>query len=262
MAPIHGLFHEIRFEILKVVILNAFLDATILFLALLLILSIFSMSLIWPLLVALLFFSFSIWRYGRRLSLAYIEERNPTVREMLRTAADNKGEDTLMAHALFAELIEKIRTISSGTFLDFRRLFLKIGAVFVLSIILVSLAFFNINIQKFQNPLASIEDTIGGYWGNLLGNANMTRPNVTEGGDIYGEPSLAKLGNTALGITLQQNLNQIDFNKVSQADQAGAAPDAYPADNASATASQAYTGGLQDVNDRKTAADYSQEIKK
>jgi hypothetical protein len=261
MAPIHGLFHEIRFELLKVVVLNSFLDAIILFLGLLLVLSIFSMSLIWPLLIALIFFIVQIRRYNTKFSLEYIEARNPTVREMLRTAADNKGADTLMAHALFAELIEKVRTISSGTFLNFRRLSLKLGTVFALSILLVSLAFFNVNIQQFENPLASLEGTMTNYWQNIFGEANNTPTNVSEGGDIYGEPSLAKLGNKAVDITLQQGLNQIDFNKVSAANQSGTAPDNYPVD-VSAKASQAYTGGLQDVNDRKTAADYSQEIKK
>lgn len=261
MAPIHGLFHEIRFELLKVVVLNAFLDATILFLGLLLVLSVFSISLLWPLAIALIFFILDVRRYSRKFSLEYIEARNPTVREMLRTAADNKSEETLMAHALFAELIDRVRTISSGTFLNFRRLSLKLGTVFALSILLVSLAFFNVNIQKFANPLASLEDTMTHYWQNVFGEANTTETNISEGGDIYGEPSLARLGDQAVAITLQQNLNQIDFNKVSAADQGGTAPDDYPVD-VSAKASQAYTGGLQDVNDRKTAADYSQEIKK
>lgn len=261
MALINNLFREIRFELLKVIVLNSFLDATILFLALLLVLSVFSINIAWSLAAAIIFFCFRAWRYSKQLSLNYIEERNPTVHEMLRTAADNNGADTLMAHALFADVIERVRQISSGTFLDFKKLFLKIGAVFVLSAILISLAFFNINIQKFQDPLQGVENTLGNYWGGILGEPNNTKVNITDAGNIYGAPSIAKLGNQALNVTLQQSLSQIDFTKVSDAQQNQNTPPDYPTGNVSATASQAYTGGLQDVNDRKAAADYSQQIK-
>jgi len=261
MPPITSLLHELRFETLKVALLNGFLDATILFLGLVLILSIFSIGIMIPLIVAILFLIFDIWRYMRKVSLRYIEDRNPEVREMLRTAADNKHSDSLMAQALFADVIERMRRISGGTLLDFQKIGLKLAALFLLSLILVSLAFFNIDIQKFQNPLAKFEDKVSDYWNKAFGDANETDANVTDADDsIYGDPSLAKLGDQALDVKLQQNLNQIDFNQVSSADQLASTLDGYPV-NTSARASQAYTGGISDVNDRKAAAEYSQQIK-
>ncbi len=261
MAAINALLNELRFETLKVAVLSAFLDATVLFLGLLLVLSIFSMGIVIPLIAAIAFFALDVWRQMRKVSFRYIEDRNPNVREMLRTAADNRDADSLMAHALFAELVGKMREVSGGTLLDFRKMLLRLGAIFVLSLVLVSLAFFNVNIQKFENPLAGVGDKLSSYWNGLIGNPNATDSNVTlADSSLYGDPSMAQLGSQALDIKLQQNLNQIDFNTVSAADQQSGSLDSYPV-NVSAQASAAYTGGLSDVNDRKTASEYSQQIK-
>jgi len=260
MTAIKSLFNEIRFEMLKVIILEAFLDATILFLALLLLLSIFSIGALVPLLLALLFLAGDVaWR-SRRISLAAIEEKNPSVREMLRTAADNKDEESLMAHALFAELIGKMRRVSSGSFLDLRRTGAKLAALFVLSSILVSLAFFNVNIQKFENPLAGIEGKFSGLHG-LFSGAPVNGTNLSGMDDaLYGEPRIAKLGQERLDVQIQQGLNAVDFSKVSAADPGSQELKDYPVD-VKAEASGAYTAGLEDINDRKTAAEYSQRIK-
>lgn len=261
MSAIKSMLAEVRYELLKVVILDSFLDATILFLALLLVLGIFGIGIMLCLLIALLFLFIDGAVRWRRLNLVYIEDRNPAIREMLRTAADNRDSESLMAQALFADLIRRMRNVSSGTFVSFRRLGAKVAILFVLSLALVGLAFFNVNIQKFENPFNGLRDRMGGL-GEFLGGAT-PETNVSDAtDDIYGEPSIARLGNDQLDVQLQQSLNQIDFNKVGAAeDLSGEVPDSYPAD-VGAQASQAYAEGLEDITDRKTASDYSQRIKK
>lgn len=260
MSAINALLQEVRFETLKIAVLFAFLDAALLFLASMLLASIFSMGVLIPLILSVLFFAYALWRYMRRISLKYIEDRNPEIREMLRTAADNKGQESLMAHALFSEVVQKMREVSSGSFLSMKKLGFKLTAVFALSMLLVGMAFFNVNIQKFEDPLANTRDRLGRYFSGLTGGNESEQVQLGEAGDIYGDPSIAQLGSDQLDITLQQSLNQLDFNSVSGADPSGAQLDDYPAE-VDAQASEAYTGGLEDITDRKTAAEYSQQIK-
>ncbi len=260
MTAIGSLLEEVRYEMLKVVVLNAFLDSAVFFLAALLLLSVFGMGLLVPVILSLAFLGVDIARRWRRFSYRAVEERNPEIREMLRTAADNKEDDSLMAHALFTDVMERMRKVSSGSFLSLKGILAKVGVLFVLSVVVVGLAFFNVSIQKFENPLAGVGDRIGSLFGGG-GHANETAPDLQQAGDIYGEPSIAKLGSEQVGITLQQSLNQVDFTNVQQADPASAdGLKDYPA-GVSAQASQAYTGGLEDINDRKTAAEYSQQIR-
>lgn len=262
MSAIKALLDEVRFEMLKVILLNAFLDGTILFLGLLLLLSVFGIGPLLPLLFALLFFAFQVWRYWQNIDLEYIEERNPSLREALRTAADNQEAESLMAHALFAEVIERMRKVSSGTFLNFKRLITKIATMFALSLIILSLAFFNVNIQKFENPLAGVGENLRDRWSELQGEPRTPSLNLSGEDDIYGEARIAQLGAEELDITLEQSLNQIDFQSVEEADPASAdSLDDFPVDVA-AEAGEAYTDGLEEITDRKTAAEYSQEIKR
>lgn len=256
---IRNLLDEVRFELFKVIVLNAFLDATFIFLLAYLILTIFSIGWLIPLVIASLFFLGDVWFYSRRLSLRYIEERNPEVREMLRTAADNQDQQSLMAQSLFKEVAERMRQISSGSFLSVGKLATKLSAVFVLSIVLVGLAFFNVNIQKFESPLGTLQDRLAGF-GSYFGDHNESTP-IDEVGDEFGEPRMAELGESVLDITVQQSLNAVDFSNVNEAEETddGGLRD-FPA-QVGAQAGAAYAGGLEEVTDRKTAADYSQEIK-
>ncbi|RME31552.1 hypothetical protein D6789_02355 [Candidatus Woesearchaeota archaeon] len=255
---IKDLFNELRIEMFKVIILNAFLDAALVFLVSYLILTIFSITPLAPLIIASLFFvGATIW-HSRTLTLRYIEERNPEVSEMLRTAADNKDSDTLMAHALFNDVARKMRGISSGSFLQVSRLLTRLSIIFILSLGIITLAFFNVNIQKFENPFLGIAERIGERFGET--------PETPETADVasvdeLGEAHMATLGEEQLDVTIQQSLNAIDFTNVDEAEETDETGlDTFPVDVA-AQAGEAYTGGLQDITDRKTAADYSQEIK-
>lgn len=255
---VDDLFSEMRFELFKVVLLNSFLDATVAFLILFLGLAVFGVGIWWALGFAALFFAVDVWRHARRLSLRYVEERNPEVREMLRTAADNRQSNSLMAQALFNDVVQKVRSVSSGTLLSVGPIVTKVVSIFALSLLIIGLAFFNVSIQKFENPLRGLQESVGGYFDGE-GDENVTG-DIGEGEDIYGDGRMASLGDQELQVTLQQNLNTVDFNNVEEAEEQESQLETYPTE-VEAEASEAYTGGLEEITDRKTAADYSQEIK-
>lgn len=261
VAAIDALLREIRFEMLKVILLYAFIDATIFFLGFFLLLSIFGMGLFLPLVFSIIVFALDVWWRLRKINLAYVEEQNPHLREILRTAADNKDDESLMAQALFVEVIQKVRRVSSGSFLDFKELGLKLGLLFSLSLVLVGLAFFNVNIQKFENPLAGVAGKFESLLGDVRGNSSLPNVSLDEADErVYGDPRIAKLGKKDLDIKLEQSLSQVDFSKVGEATPSDDQPESYPAD-VEAKAAEAYTVGLEDINDRKTAAEYSQKVK-
>lgn len=255
---ITGLFDELRFEMFKVVILNSFLDAALVFLLSYLLLTIFSIGIIAPLIITGLFFVGSVLWHSRTLTLQYIEERNPEVSEMLRTAADNKESNSLMAQALFADVARRMRSISSGSFLRIGRLLSRLSLIFVLSLGIITLAFFNVNIQKFENPFSGLAEGLSDSLGD--GQADETDAPI-DSVDELGDARMATLGDQQLEVTVQQSLNAIDFTSVEEAEEnEDAGLETFPTDVA-AQAGEAYTGGLQEITDRKTAADYSQEIK-
>jgi len=246
MVKIKEMFEEVKFEMFKVVLLGAFLDSAIFFLISYLVLSVFSIGILIPLLAAIIYLVIRSFFNMKKISLKEIEKRNPSVKEMLRTASDNQEEDSFMARALFEEVLDKMKAVSSGSFISLKQMMKKLVVIFIISSLLFTIAFFNINISKFENPFANV-------------NLNFFQNKQTQEKAIQ-EAGLVTLGSGKIDINLKQNLNQIDFNSVSNPEDTGALADELEGD-VNAKASKAYTKSLDDINDRKTAAEYSQKIK-
>lgn len=261
MKPISSMFQEVKYELLKVLLLNVFLESAIVFLACHLILSIFSMPLLYSGVVAALYFVLRFWLQSRKFNLKRIEERNPDLREMLRTANDNQDNDTLMAHALFHEVLSKMQGVSSGTFIDMSIVVRRIGALFVLSVILVSLAFFNVNIAKFENPLAKPFGQIGDFVRGLGGELPEQEEINLDDDGLYGDARMADLSEEELRLQINPSLSQVDFTNVENPDDLQDNIKDFPG-AAEAVRDESYAGGLEDVADRKAAAEYSQQVNK
>lgn len=260
MNQIRSLFAEVKYELMKILLMTVILEAAVVFLAVHLVLSIFTAPVWYSAVVAGAFAVIRFWRQSRKFDLRRIEDRNPELREMLRTANDNRNDDSLMAHALFHEVLEKMKRVSSGTFLDLGKVIQRVAAIFILSMILVSLAFFNINIAKFSNPLEEPLENFGKWIGGLGGGS--TEQEVVNLGDdsLYGEARMARLSEDVLNVQINPSLNQIDFSDVQDPDDLGGAIKDFPGE-AEAVSDESYAGGLEDVADRKTAAEYSQQVK-
>lgn len=260
MKPINSMFAEVKYELLKVVLLNVFLETAVIFLATHLFLSIFSMPLYYSGLVAVLYFSIRFFRQSKQFNLKRIEERNPELKEMLRTANDTQEDDTLMAHALFAEVLQKMRKVSSGTFLSFDIILKRVGAIFILSIILVSLAFFNIDIAKFSNPLEKPLARAGEFIKGLTGQEVSAEGVDLADDGLYGDARSAQLSEDELNLKINPGLNQIDFSNLEDPDALGENIKDFPGE-AQAVNDESYAAGLEDVADRKAAAEYAQARK-
>ncbi len=219
MAEIKRMFGEVQYELLKIILLNVFLSTVILFLAADLVALVFNMPIWYVIVAALLYFAIVLWSEARKVSVAQVERSNPELKEMLRTAKDNEDGDTLMAHALFHEVLEKMKRVSSGTFLDFRKLMAKLAAVFVLAIVLVSIAFFNVNVGKFDNPFAKPIAAIGGLFGKSAPPGGFDAQQAQD--DVFGDARMAQLGGQNLSATINPSLDSPDFNKVDPANPSG-----------------------------------------
>jgi type IV secretory pathway TrbD component len=216
-TPIKNMFNEVQYELVKIILLNVFLSTVILFLIADLIALMFGMPIWYVIVIAFLYFIIMMIVEVRKISVYHVERKNPELKEILRTAKDNMSEDTLMAHALFYEVLEKMKKVSSGTFLDFKKLMLKLSAIFVLAIVLVALAFLNVNIQRFDNPFEKPLQVLGGFFGQVTGNDVDASGIENADDDVFGDPSMAKLGNDQLTATVNPSLDNPDFNNVDPA---------------------------------------------
>lgn len=254
------MFKEVRGELLKVLLLNNLLNASIVFLALTLILRILSIPYIIPLTISIIYLILVMFIGIRKISMKYVEEKNPNLKEMLRTAYDNREIKNIVVDALFNDVIGAISKISSGTFIDFKKFFTKVGAIFILAMVLVALGFFNINISVVGNPLQKPISTIENFFKGLTGiGVNETNLEMLDE-DMYGQPRMAKLSIEETNIEITPTLSALNFQDVEEADPEDKNIKDYPGEAVAKESEACLDCGIEDINERKTAAEYSETI--
>jgi len=210
MSRIKELFRALRWEVFKIVILDCLLDSVIAFILLYIIVSFFNLPLVIAPVVALVFFIGYIVFKMSRLKLKDVEEKNPSIKEILRTANDNIEETNFVALALFEDLIHRVKNISSGSMVKHWRVLIKIVSIFAICFVMVLMASKNVNIDKIDlSPLK-----IGKYARATKAAQEIFGIEFNESTDIYGNSHIAKLGTEEVTLKINPSLNEVDLSKV------------------------------------------------
>src|SRR3989338_8046361 len=105
MKTVRSLFREVKVEIYKVCFLYSFLNAATAFLTVRLLITRVNIHLLlFPLIIGILTFVASMIYYTDKYGFKQLEEGNPQIKEMLRTASDNVDQSSnILVQALFLE---------------------------------------------------------------------------------------------------------------------------------------------------------------
>jgi len=263
MPPfIKALFNEVKLEMLKIALISTFLDAVMVFFVAYFAVSFFNIKFIYILLIpgviALIFFFASMIIRIRKLRLKAMEDANPQIKEMLRTAHDNMNEENnIMALALFAELKAKMKTVSSGNLLESKKVVTRIISTVIIVFLIITVSAFNVNLKKIDIPFEKLRFMVPGAQDSRA-SGNITDLVFNETDVIYGDASIAKLGNEELNLNMNPAMSDIDFNQVSEAEQQSLREGSLPQEigvNPDAFNNQ------QVLDEAEQAANYSQRIK-
>ncbi len=234
MKTIRNLFREVKIEIYKVSFLHSFLNATTAFLTVSLITSLFGSHLIFSGIIALLTFILSMMHYLDKLGFKQLEDGNPQIKEMLRTAHDNvEQSNNIMVQSLFLDLAKKMQTVSSGALLASSALFLQIALIAGLTFTSVLVASLGIDLTSSLGNLP-FGQTLFGQQQNKF--TPHLRPNQTtiedlgfnDSGLILGDDSVAKLNNEQINLQLTPEMKEMDFNKEKDLEDKQFQRDSYP----------------------------------
>ena len=262
MAKIKDLFNEVKIELLKVMLINTFLDTIMVFFISYFVVSFFNIKFLYiimiPAGITFLFFFVSIILRVQKLRLKSMEDANPQVKEMLRTAHDNMDENNIMAVALFSELKKRMRTVSTGNLLESKKIITRIISAVAIVFLIIFVSSLNINLQKIDIPFEKLKfmiptsDSSGHEEGELIDIVF----NETE--VVYGEASIAKLGNEEIDLNMNPSMSEIDFNKVGETEREDLREGGVPQEigvNPDAFSNQ------EVLDEAEQAANYSQRIK-
>jgi hypothetical protein len=214
MSEIKRLFKELYIEVFKISILHAVIDMVIFFMVALNITTLLDVTYYIAVLASLLFLMADVMYRMKRTTLRQIEERNPQVQDILRTARDHMQSENFMVLAMFEELIQRMKGVSVASLLEQRNLVLKIMVVCALSFLVVMVSANNIHIPK------SVFDPDTYYkWFAKPGQERLDFYTVefNESDELlYGDPEMANLGNRTIELQINPSVNEMSFDNVKE----------------------------------------------
>lgn len=187
---VEKLFKRLKREFLKVNFLQACLDSLLFFLSANLVLFLFSLrfsggvrNLEVLIGISVLVFALDFYHRSKTYNIEIYEQKNPELRERLRTARDNIETNNIVSQALFDEIIDISRSVSSESIIPSKKIVQKMLAIGIISFLTVLSGIFNFQILEHGNEIIP-EDN------NIIDritpgeNENYT---LNNGSDIYGE---------------------------------------------------------------------------
>ncbi|MAE13387.1 hypothetical protein CMO92_02370 [Candidatus Woesearchaeota archaeon] len=200
MKQIKRLFRELRFELFKIILFNSFLNAVIIFIGIYFIISFFQGSVFIAAVPALCYFIAGTLYDMKHIRLKTIEDHNVQIKEILRTARDNVNEKNVILFALFDELINKIKSVSTGSLLDFKSVIGKVLIIATLSTFVLITSPYSIDVKKIDLPFGGFDIFVGGE--RFDAGKEIEDVDFSDDSGLYGKKSVAILGTDTLDLQL------------------------------------------------------------
>ena len=201
---VETLFKRLKREFIKVNFLQACLDTLMFFLTGNLVIFLFSLNITSYLpntqallgLSGLFFIADLVYR-ARNYQLELYEQKNPELHEILRTARDNLDKNTIASQAMFDELMNRSRSVTSESIIPSKRIIQKVVIVGLLSFLTVvsGLADF----QIIRNSGGEIIPDIG----SLGDQEDEDEFELRNASDIYGEPEDIEVSDQLVNFTIE-----------------------------------------------------------
>ena len=193
---------------------RATVKCVLFFLAGLLIMQVLTLDWYWGVVLASPFMLWTIIKNWRNANLYLVENTMTDMRHMLTTVRDTVSRENEVINALREDMLVKLRGVKNSYFINFGRLSLKVTGVLLLSIVVVSLAAFNVRFLDFE------QDVVGGRMFQTYSvDDDLLQFELNESQDIYGERSVAALGLEELEVKIQPIKSDIDISQVDEAGQ-------------------------------------------
>lgn len=204
MSKIIEMLHELRNELIKIVFLDTFLDSVIVFLGFYLFFILINLRPIIALVPGVIAFFLFMRKKIQKVQLKTVEDKNPQIREMLRTAADNVDKDNIMIRMLDEEVMEKMRSVATSSFMDMKKLFYKFLSICVTFSLILYIASTNLQLMNAAEMISNL-----GMPGKLI--------SLDDKG-LYGDEQIVSLSEEAVELELNPLSFELNLDKVEEAE--------------------------------------------
>lgn len=176
MEGISDFHKKVRFEALKALAFNTFLNASILFLALNFVLSFFGIPYVISLLPALAYFFKSFIGHMRKFDLKEFESRNPDLAHIVNIAQRSASHRHALSDTMFDKLVKNTRTAIFFNLVTSKRIREKIYALVFLALLAILVGSFHLYPTKVFFRVSDIDLTQPSLWTNIYERIEIQKP--------------------------------------------------------------------------------------
>ncbi len=194
------LIEEIDSTLTEIIIFESLIHTILIFLIIYLFLSLVNLFPILAAIPAVVYFFASTYVKMGRNKMRAVENKYKPLREKLRTAADNIKMENPVVDELQNEVMREMKNVSISQFLKTKNISYKVLASILLSFIIVYISTFNVQVLDINNIFNTFPELFENIQGRKSEN-EVVEVNTTD--NIYGESSLAVLGNKEINIKIQ-----------------------------------------------------------
>jgi len=177
------------------------INAAIFFLVVYLLLSLVNLFPILALIPAIVYFAARIYVNSKIDKRIAVERKYEPLKEKLRTAADNIGEENPVVNELQDEVVHDLKNVGLSSFISTKRVSYKIMTTILLSFAIVFATTLNLYVVDLNKFIGNIPELLKNV--NPLRASNSPLGEINESEDIYGDSKLTVLGENEIDIRIR-----------------------------------------------------------
>ena len=212
---------EVKSSLLKVSLFEETLNAILVFLVAYLISSLLKLGLLSPVLIGIAYFSYAVYKDLRIRHVKTVENKYKDLQEKLSTAAEYAAVENRVVNELKADVLRNLKKVEESAFFNERKVYTKSVAAIALCFLILLLSPISIHFFKesFPNLFGGGSEAQAKLAGpfkvsnqNAKGDAPLAIQNSKN--DIYGIPTVAKLGSEELRVIFKPAGTELSTSNV------------------------------------------------
>ncbi len=208
MKNFKSVLKEVNVIVDEVMAFDIILTSVLIFLGFYLGLMLINLNPWYALFPTLVYFAFLLYIDLNTNKYKIVENKYAPLYEKLRTAADNVNVQNEVVEELDKEVIDDLKNVRVSSFVKIRRVSYKVLGSVILCLLILFASIYGVSFGDFNVALETVKDFVykegGAGGGSGLGDELVSGTGEGEGGEIFGEESIAKLGMNELEIRIKQ----------------------------------------------------------
>ena len=209
---IEGALKELKNVLFSSAFMQGILDSLVFILLTLFILSLIGIQWVFSFIPFAIYLIIHVPNVVKSYNLRSVGNHVPGLYEPLRTAADNLDKDNEVIKSLQEDVIKGMKNIYSSFFIKFKKIYLQVGLLILLTAGIVLAGSFNFKIFDVYEAAEDIKE----FSINRINAAKLFVQEENPNEEFYGDETLTVIGSENLDLEINPVSSEININDVSK----------------------------------------------